>query len=418
MPSFPDPQALLHALFAAALKAADPSEEIARHLPSHVRGRLVVVGAGKAAAQMARVVEERWSGPLAGLVVTRYGHGVPCERITVVEASHPVPDEPGARAAQGLIDAVSGLGPDDVVLALVSGGGSALLTLPPPGIPLSDLQDLTRALLASGASITEMNTIRRHVSMAAGGRLARAAAPARVVTLAVSDVPGDLAHAIASGPTVEDPTTSAEARAILDRHAIAVSPALRAFLASPEAESVKPGGLPHGEFHLVAAPSLSLRAAAELADSRGVAVISLGDQVEGEARDVAAAHAAELRARIEAGMARPFVILSGGETTVTLRGSGRGGRNAEYALALAIAMEGWEGVHALACDTDGIDGTQDNAGAIVSGLTVSQARERGIDAAAHLADNDAYGFFERAGGLVVTGPTGTNVNDFRAILCV
>jgi hydroxypyruvate reductase len=417
MPPIPDPKSFLHDLFFAALKAADPSEAIARHLPSDVGGRLVVVGAGKAAAQMARVVEDRWSGPLEGLVVTRYGHGVPCERITVVEASHPVPDAPGAEAAARLIKAVSGLAQDDVVLALVSGGGSALLTLPAPGIPLSDLQDLTRALLASGASITEMNTIRRHVSMVAGGRLAWAAAPARVLTLAVSDVPGDLPHAIASGPTVEDPTTSAEARAILDRHGIALSPALRAFLDSPEAESVKPGGLPHASFRLVAAPSLSLQAAADLAREAGVTVISLGDEVEGEAREVAAEHAALLRARMEY-LARPFVILSGGETTVTVRGTGRGGRNAEYALALALAIDGLTGVHALACDTDGIDGTQDNAGAIVSSSTLAEARAAGIDAAARLADNDAYGFFEDAGGLVTTGPTGTNVNDFRAILCL
>lgn len=416
----------LRTLFAAATAAAAP----ARCLPSHLaalplptgRGRLLVVGAGKAAAAMAQVVEAHWPAPapLAGLVVTRYGCAVPCARIEVVEAAHPVPDAAGQAAARRMLDMVRGLGPDDRVLALISGGGSALLAAPAPGITLADKRAITAALLGSGASIHEMNCLRKHLSAIKGGRLAAAAWPAKVLTLAISDVAGDDPEVIASGPTVGDPSTCADALAIVERHAIAIPAALRERLASGELETPKPGDprLANAEFRIVANPLLALRAAAEAARKAGVTPLILGDEIEGEARDVARALAgiAKSCARHCTPARPPCVLLSGGEATVTLRGSGRGGRNSELLLALAIALQGHPRIHALAGDTDGIDGSEDNAGALIAPDTLHRARARGLDARAALADNDAYGFFAALGDLLITGPTLTNVNDFHAIL--
>jgi hydroxypyruvate reductase len=415
-----DPRALLQALFDAALAAADPRETLPRHLPAPPAGRTVVVGAGKAAAAMAKAVEEHWQEPLEGLVVTRYGHAVDCRRIEVVEAAHPVPDAAGRRAAERILERARGLAPEDLLLCLISGGGSALLALPAPGLSLEDKQAVARALLACGADIAEMNCVRKHLSAVKGGRLAAAAAPARVVTLAISDVPGDEPAVIASGPTVPDPTGFAEARAILEKYAIEPPPAVAQHLSEALDETPKPGDprLAGTQFRLIARPQDSLEAAAAAARAVGIAPVILGDSIEGEAREVA---------RVMAGIARqaaghgqparpPCVLLSGGETTVTVRGSGRGGRNAEFLLALALALEGRAGVHAIACDTDGIDGSEDNAGALIGPDTLARAAALGLDAKARLADNDAYGLFEALGDLVVTGPTLTNVNDFRAVL--
>jgi hydroxypyruvate reductase len=411
-----DPAGLLRALFDAALAAASP-DRVRAHLPAPPHGRTVVIGAGKAAAAMARAVEDAWSGPLSGLVVTRYGHGVPCERIEVIEAAHPVPDDAGERAARHMLERVAGLSRDDLVVCLLSGGGSALLALPAAGVTLADKQHLARALLASGASIAEINCVRKHVSAIKGGRLALACAPARVCTLAISDVPGDDPAVIASGPTVADPTTCADARAVLARYSIAPPPAIDAHLRAARDETPKPGDLrlANTSFTIVARARDALEAAAALARQRGMAPLLLGDALQGEARALAAAHAELVRAaRRERTL--PCVLLSGGETTVTVRGRGRGGRNSEYLLALALALDGEPGAHALACDTDGIDGTQDNAGALLAPDTLARARALGVDAAERLRDNDAYGFFAALGDLIVTGPTRTNVNDFRAIL--
>jgi hydroxypyruvate reductase len=412
----PKPRALLHDLFSAALRAADPAVAVPAHLPDPPAGRTVVVGAGKAAAAMARAVEAHWRGDaarLSGLVVTRYGHAVPCERIEVVEAAHPVPDAAGRRAAERILALVGGLTANDLVLCLISGGGSALLALPAPGLSLEDKQAVNRALLRSGATISEMNCVRKHLSAIKGGRLAAAAAPARVVSLLISDVPGDDPAIIASGPTVPDPTTFAQARAILARHGIDPPAAVRAHLEAAADETPKPGDprLARAETHIIARPQGSLEAAATVARAAGIAPIILGDAIEGEAREVARAMAETAR-RASA----PSVLLSGGETTVTVRGRGRGGRNAEFLLALAIALDGAPGIHALACDTDGIDGSEDNAGAIIAPDALARAAALGLDARALLADNDGYGFFSALGDLVMTGPTLTNVNDFRAIL--
>lgn len=411
---------LLLALYNAGLAAADPALVVPPALPEPPAGRCVVVGAGKAAGSMARAVEQAWEGPLEGLVVTRYGHAVPTERIEVVEASHPVPDAAGRAAAQRMLDLAKGLGPDDLLLCLISGGGSALLALPAEGISLEDKQAVNKALLASGAAIGEMNCLRKHLSAIKGGRLAAAAAPARVITLAISDVPGDGPEVIASGPTVPDPTTFADARAVLEKYAIEPPSAVARLLAEAREETPKPGDprLAKADFRLVARPQDMLEAAAAIARSAGVTPVILGDSIEGEAREVA---------RVMAGIARqvrlhgqpvpaPCLLLSGGETTVTLRGKGRGGRNSEFQLALAVALEGLEGVYALACDTDGIDGSEDNAGALVTPETLTRAEASGLSARRALADNDAYGFFSALDDLLVTGPTLTNVNDFRAIL--
>jgi hydroxypyruvate reductase len=414
------PRELLRTLFRAAIDAADPKLCVPPHLPTPPTGRTVVVGGGKAAASMARAVEEKYLGTVSGAVVTRYGHAVPCQHIAVIEAAHPVPDAAGAAGAERLLDAVRGLTKNDLVLCLMSGGASALLTLPGPGITLEEMRALTTALLKSGAAIGDMNTVRKHLSRINGGRLAAAAHPARVLTLAISDVPGDDPATIGSGPTVPDATTLADARNVLQRFAIQPAPSIAAHLARAESESVKPGDprLARAEFRLVASPQASLEAAAALARKHGLAPLILGDAIEGEAREVAKAHA-QLALDIAHGkgpVKAPAVVLSGGETTVTVRGKGRGGRNAEFLLALTLALEGKAGIFSLAGDTDGIDGTEDNAGAIATPDSLARARQRGLDAAASLANNDGYGFFTNLGDLVVTGPTLTNVNDFRAIL--
>jgi hydroxypyruvate reductase len=411
-----DPRRLLLSLFEAAIAAAQPALRIPAFLPPRPKGRLVVVGAGKASAAMARAVEDNWQGPLAGLVVTRYGHGVACKHIEIVEAAHPVPDAVGMAAAARMMDLVRSLGREDLVLALMSGGGSAVLSNPAPPVTLEMFRALTSALLKSGANIVEINTVRKHLSTISGGRLAAAAAPARVLTLGISDVPGDDPSTIGSGPTVPDPTTLDDARAVLAKYGISPAPEIAARLADPAAET--PKALPHAAYRMIAAPIQSLDRAAEIARAAGFAVHSLGPDLEGEARDVAAAHA-DLVRRIKGGhgpVAVPCVLLSGGETTVTVRGKGRGGRNAEFALALAVALDGLADVWALAGDTDGIDGTEDNAGAIVAPDTLARARTLGLAAQDRLADNDGYGFFAKLGDLVATGPTHTNVNDFRAIV--
>ena len=415
------PCLFLKTLFDAAVAAADPARCLPPHLPAPPPGRTLVVGAGKAAAAMARAVEDHWAGGgLEGLVVTRYGHALPCRRIEVVEAAHPVPDAAGREAAARILAVLRGLTSDDLVIALISGGGSALLALPFEGVTLADKQQVNRALLKSGASIGEINCVRKHLSAVKGGRLAAAAYPARMLTLAISDVPGDDPATIASGPTVADPTTCEEALALLDRYRIEAPRNVRAVLASGVSETPKPGDLrlAHSALRLVATPQGALLAAAEAARAAGVAPLVLGDAIEGEAREVAKVLAGIALAcrRHGAPAAPPCVLLSGGETTVTVQGRGRGGRNAEFLLALALALEGAAGIHALACDTDGIDGSEDNAGAVLAPDTLARARAAGLDARERLADNDAYGFFSALGDLVVTGPTRTNVNDFRAIL--
>ena len=417
-----NPRQILRQLFDAAIAAADPALCVPPYLPPGDGGRLIVVGAGKASAAMARAVEQHWSGPLDGLVVTRYGHGVPCQRIEIVEAAHPVPDAAGELAAQRILAKVQGLNENDRVLALISGGGSALLAAPAEGIALAEKRAITAALLKSGASIGEINSVRKHLSAIKGGRLAAAAWPASVLTLAISDVPGDDPAVIASGPTVADPTSTVDALAVLDFYRIDIPSALRARLASGELETPKPGEprLVRSEFRLVASPRQMLEAAAEAARQLGLTPLILGDAIEGEAREVG---------KTLAGMAvccgrhgfpaqKPCVLLSGGETTVTLKGQGRGGRNTEFLLGLALALDGAPGIHALAADTDGIDGSEDNAGAYVGPETPARARALGLDGRARLADNDAWGYFAALGDLLVTGPTRTNVNDFRAILIV
>ncbi len=403
----------------AALAACDPTLCVPPHLPAPPKGRTVVVGAGKAAASMARAVEQHWPGPLGGLVVTRYGHGVACQRIEVVEASHPVPDVAGERAAGRILSSVQGLGPDDLVLCLISGGASALLALAAPGLTLADKQQVNKALLKCGAAISEMNCVRKHLSAIKGGRLAAGAHPAKVVTLVISDVPGDDVSIIGSGPTVADPTSFADARAVFEKYGIAPSPAVAARLASPD-ETPKPGDprLAGCRTILIARPQGALEAAAAVARNAGYQPIILGDSLEGEARDVALVHAGIARQIVNHGQPQPApaALISGGETTVMVRGTGRGGRNAEFLLALAVALDGHPGIHAIACDTDGIDGTEDNAGAIAAPDSLARARAKGLDAKAMLANNDGYGFFAGIGDLVVTGPTRTNVNDFRVIL--
>ena len=415
-----DPRALLLDLFRAAVDAATPARVLRRHLPPPPRGRTVVVGAGKAAAAMAEAVEQAWSGALSGQVVTRYGHAVPCRHITVIEAGHPVPDAAGTEAAQRILQLVSGLSEDDLVLCLISGGGSALLVLPAHGLSLSDKRDVTAALLKSGATIGEINTVRKHLSAIKGGRLGAAAAPARLVTLAISDVPGDDPATIASGPTVADPTRFADARAVLEKYRITPPEAVARRLLAELDETPKPGDprLARASFALIARPLGSLQAAAEVARAAGITPLILGDALEGEAREVGRALAGIALSAAMHGMPvkPPAVLLSGGETTVTVRGHGRGGRNAELLLGLGLALEGHPGIHAIACDTDGIDGTETNAGALWAPDSAARARALGLDPAKRLDDNDAYSLFAALDDLVVTGPTLTNVNDFRAIL--
>lgn len=413
-----DDRDILRRLFAAAIGAVDPLKILAPHLPSAPKGRTIVLGAGKAAAAMAKAVEESWPGPLSGLVVTRYGHGLPCQRIEVVEASHPVPDAAGQQAARRILAMAEGLTEDDLVLCLVSGGASALLAIPGEGLTLADKQAVNRALLKSGANITEMNCVRKHLSAIKGGRLAAAAHPAKVVTLLISDVPGDDPSVIGSGPTVGDPSTRLDALAVMHKHSIDMPAALR-LLASQASETPKPDDprLAATEVRMLGTMQGALQAAADLARKEGLTPIILGD-LEGEAREVALVHAGIARqvARHGQPIPAPAVILSGGETTVTVRGQGRGGRNAEFLLALAVALDGHPGISAVAGDTDGIDGTEDNAGAILTPDSLARAAAKGVNAKAMLANNDGYGFFSRLGDLIVTGPTRTNVNDFRAIL--
>ena len=414
------PREILRGLFDAAIAAAYPALCVPANLPKDDGGRLIVVGAGKASAAMARAVEQQWSGRLDGLVVTRYGHGVPCERIEIVEAAHPVPDAAGESAALRMLAKVQNLNENDRVLALISGGGSALLAAPAAGVSLAEKRAITAALLKSGASISEINCVRKHLSAIKGGRLAAAAWPASVLTLAISDVPGDDPAVIASGPTVADPTTAVDALKVLDFYGIAIPLSLRARLESGALETPKPGDprLVHTEFRLIASPRQMLEAAANAAWQLGITPLILGDAIEGEAREVGKALAGMALScgRHEFPAKKPCVLLSGGETTVTLKGEGRGGRNTEFLLGLALALDGATGIHALAADTDGIDGSEDNAGAFVGPDTLQKAREIGLDIRAHLAKNDAWGYFSALDDLLVTGPTRTNVNDFRAIL--
>jgi hydroxypyruvate reductase len=411
----------LKALFTHAVASAQPERAIARHLPPRPRGRTVVIGAGKASAQMARAFEAAWDGPLGGLVVTRYGYGAPCERIEIVEAAHPVPDEAGLVAARRLAETVCGLTADDLVVALISGGGSALLPAPAPGLTLADEQAINEALLASGAPIGVMNLIRNQFSTIKGGRLAALASPARVATLVVSDVPGDDPAVVASGPTIAMAGSRALARKHVDLFGIKLPDAAKAMLAGDDNGAPDAGDprLAGNSVEIIASAAISLDAAADMARQRGIAAAVLSDAIEGEARDVGLVHAALARevATRNRPFEKPVLLLSGGETTVTLRArGGRGGRNAEFLLSLAIAIDGIEGITALAADTDGIDGSGDNAGAIADGSSAARMRAAGIDPQAALARNDAYGAFAAIGDLLMTGPTGTNVNDFRAIL--
>jgi hydroxypyruvate reductase len=405
--STPEPKDFLNKLFQAAFDAANPDLCVPANLPPPPKGRTIVVGAGKAAASMALAVEKNWSGDLSGLVVTRYGHGAPCQRIEVVEASHPVPDAAGQQAAKRILDKVQGLSEDDLVIALISGGGSALLSAPAEGLTLEDKQAVNRALLASGAAIQEMNCVRKHLSSMKGGRLAQAAYPARVFTLVISDVPGDDPAVVASGPTVPE-----------------VPAAVMAWLAKPESETPKADDprLARCETRVISTAQASLLAAAEVARAHGVTPLVLGDMIEGESSDAGKVLAGIAKACAINGtpVQPPCVLLSGGETTVTLGQikpgqKPRGGRNSEFLLSLAIALDGMKGIHAVSGDTDGIDGSEDNAGAIVTDDTLARARAAGIDARTMLDQHDAYGFFLGIDDLIVTGPTLTNVNDFRAI---
>jgi hydroxypyruvate reductase len=413
-------------MFDAAVASAQPSLAIPKFLPdlSTVKGRVLVIGAGKASAAMAQAVEAHWRGRglerVTGLVVTRYGYGAACERIEIVEAAHPVPDAAGEAAARRLLEFVEGLGPDDLVVCLISGGGSALLPLAAPGLTLADKQAINRALLASGATITEMNCLRRHLSAIKGGRLAAACHPARVVTLLISDVPGDRPIDIASGPTVADPTTCEDALAIVRRFGIELPPAARDLLESGRGESPKPGDprLANAQTHIIAAPQIALDAAAEVARQAGYAAHVLGDSIEGEARDVGKVLAGIALQVAERGQPfmPPCVLLSGGETTVTIRGKGRGGRNVECLLSTAITLDGHARVWGMAGDTDGVDGAEDIAGAMIDPTTLPRAWAAGLRPKDQLVDNNGHGFFQALGDSIDTGPTRTNVNDFRALL--
>lgn len=414
-------RALLRMMFDAAVASAQPGRAVPPHLPSEPpAGRLVVIGAGKASAAMARAVEDHWPGPLEGLIVTRYGYGVPCERIEIVEAAHPVPDEAGLSAALRIESIVSGLADDDLVLCLMSGGGSSLLPAPAEGLTLADKQAINAALLRSGASIGEMNCVRRHLSRLKGGRLAALCHPARVLTLMISDVPGDHLADIASGPTVADASTCADALAIVRRYEIELPQAALDLLQSGRGETVKPGDprLARAETRLISSPQIGLEAAAAVARDAGYATCLLGDSIEGESREVGRVMAGIARQVATYGQpcAAPCVLLSGGETTVTVRGQGRGGRNVEFLLSLGIALNGTAGIHALAGDTDGVDGQEEIAGAYLAPDSLERARLLGLHPSSSLDDNDGHGFFGALGDALVTGPTLTNINDFRAIL--
>lgn len=414
---------LLREMFAVAVQAAQPSETIKDFMPAVPVGRTVVIGAGKASAAMARAFESAWQGPaekLSGLVVTRYDYSVPCDHIEILEASHPVPDAAGEQAAKRILETVRDLTSDDLVVCLISGGGSSLLSLPAEGLTLDDKQKINKALLKSGANIREMNCVRKHLSAIKGGRLARACAPARLVSLMISDVPDDDLDVIASGPTVPDPTSFADALAILKKYDIQEPVAVVEHLQRGEHETpdATDATFANAESHLIATPQFSLEAAAKVARNAGYTPMILGDSIEGESSDVAIVHAAIAKQvkRHNQPLAAPCIILSGGETTVTVKGNGRGGRNAEFALALCVALNELPGVYALAADTDGIDGSEDNAGVVVRPDTLAKAERNGLDAKVFLANNDGYSFFQQLDELVLTGPTFTNVNDFRAIL--
>jgi hydroxypyruvate reductase len=415
-------RALLRRMFDAAIAAAQPARCLPPHLPDPPKGRTIVIGAGKASAAMAKAFDEAWTSPVSGIVVTRYGYAVPCRRIEIVEAAHPVPDAAGETAATRIIGAVRGLSADDLVVCLISGGGSALLALPLEGVSLADKQAVNRSLLKSGATIREMNCVRRHLSAIKGGRLAAACHPARVVTLLISDVPGDDPIDIASGPTVADPTTCADALEVIRRCAIEAPASVLQVLESGAGESVKPADprLARAEISIIATPQMALEAAAAIAREGRIAPLILSDCIEGEARDVGKVMAAiAQQAASHRQPARPpCVLLSGGETTVTVHGHGRGGRNVEFLLSLAIALEDHPRIYALAGDTDGVDGQEEIAGAIATPDTLARAWAKGMRPREYLANNDGHGFFEALGDAVITGPTLTNVNDFRAILVI
>ncbi len=415
-----DRRALLRAMFDAAIAAAQPALCLPPHLPEPPKGRTLVIGAGKASAAMAAALEANWPGPLSGLVITRYGYEVPCERIEIVQAAHPVPDEAGLRATQRMQELVQGLTADDLVIALISGGGSSLLVAPGDGLTLADKQAVNQALLRSGATISEMNCVRRHLSAIKGGRLAARCYPARVVTLLISDVPGDRPQDIASGPTVADPTTCADALAILKRYRIEVPKAVTDLLRNPVSETIKPGDprLANTDVRMITAPQIALEAAARVAREAGITPYILGDSLEGESRDLGGVLGGIARQVAQRGQPfqTPCVLLSGGESTVTIRGNGRGGRNVECLLAMALALDGEPGVHALAGDTDGVDGAEEIAGAFITPDTLARAWALGISPRERLDANDGHGFFQALGDSVITGPTLTNVNDFRAIV--
>ena len=414
------PDTLLSELFAAAVDAARPERSLARHLPPKPKGRTIVIGAGKASAAMARVAEQHLDGPITGCVVTRYGHAVPCEHIRIIEAAHPVPDAAGEQAAQLILEQVKNLTADDLVIALISGGGSALLPLPAPGITLADKQQINKDLLRSGATITQMNTVRRHLSAIKGGHLAAACYPAKVVNLIISDVPGDNPADVASGPTVPDSTSCADALAILKRYKVHVPPAVEQLLQNGNTETVKPDDprIVGVSTTLIASSQHALMAAAEAATKAGITPVILGDAIEGESRDVGtvmAAIASQVRRHGQPAKA-PCVLLSGGETTVSIKGDGRGGRNVEFLLSLALSLQGAGNIYAVAGDTDGVDGQEDIAGAFVYPDTLERAHALGMQPRDYLDNNDAHHFFERLDNNLITGPTLTNVNDFRAIL--
>jgi len=415
-----DAKAFLTSIFEAAVAAADPEKTIRKHLPKKPKGRTVVVGFGKGAAQMAQAFEKVWDAPFEGIVVTRYGYGAPCEKIEVLEASHPVPDENGLNAAQRLMDLVTGLTADDLVIALVCGGGSALLPAPDGKLSLADEIAVNEALLASGAPISAMNAVRKHVSKIKGGRLAALAHPARVVSLVVSDIPGDNPALVASGPTVPDGSTRQDALKIVETYQMKLPAAVMAHLQSSDADAPMPDDEQFAghSVQVIASAAVSLEAAAEASRANGVPAVILSDAIEGEAREVGGVHAAIAREIAIRGrpFEKPVLVLSGGETTVTLRAKGKGGRNSEFLLALALGIDGIENIDALAADTDGIDGSEDNAGAFADGSTVARMRANGIDAKAMLQANNAWTAFNAVGDLFVPGPTGTNVNDLRAIL--
>ena len=415
-----DHVALLTKMFDAAIKAADPLASLKVHLPDKPKGRTVVIGAGKGAAQMAAAFEQLWGDPVSGAIVTRYGYAAACKHVKVLEASHPVPDGAGLAATSALFEAVEGLGPDDLVVALICGGGSSLLPGPPEGLTLSDEQALNEALLASGAPIGAMNAIRKHCSRIKGGRLAQAAYPARVVSLVVSDVPGDDPAQVASGPTVPDDVTLEDALGLIKSLRIDLPEAIKTHLAKESSRAPDPldDRFARNSVTVVASAGISLDAAAAVGRDAGYSVSTLSDAIEGEARDIGLMHAALAKqvADKNAPFKKPSILLSGGETTVTLRVKGRGGRNTEFLLSFAQAIEGTHGISALAADTDGIDGSEDNAGAFADGQSVLRMRAGGVDPRAALSSNDAWGAFDAAGDLFVPGPTGTNVNDLRAII--